>query len=292
MARVRGTRPARWLAIVAIVALALGVGALAVLAYDRATPEAASGSAAPVPTFEFGAKTPTATPTAAPVAREAQRLLSVASERWWRATVGVCGGPAPVIERSDDQGATWADVTPLYRGIAQVQTLDAFSPLDAELVAAVDGCSAEALRTYTGGEFWDPYADVLAASRFIEPLDAGSVHLPGRNVPAPCPTASGLHAAGDVIALLCDDRAWSWSGDEWTQLAPTDASALAIDDTDVIVAHRTDDCTGITLSRESASTCVEDIDPSQPVAISVAGAEVFVWSGDTVTRTPAPPPVE
>ena len=295
MAPLRDANPARWIAITAIVVLTLGVGALAFAAYDRANPDATPGPAAPVPTFEYGAAatpTPTPTPTTPPIARDAQRLLSGASQTWWRATVGACSGPAPVIERSDNEGETWVDVTPLYRGVAQVQTLDAFSPVDAEIVAAVDGCTARALRTYTDGEFWDPYPDVLAASRYIEPLDPGSVRLPDRSVPAPCTSASGLVAAGDVVALLCDRRAWILSGDDWSQLAPTDATALAIDDSVVVVAHSTPECAGLTLSRTSSATpeaatavaCAEGLDPAQPTAIAVAGTEAFVWSADAITR--------
>ena len=176
----------RWIAIAGIAVLVTAVVVLAWAALQHANPESGSGEAEPVPTFTLGVQTqtPTPTPTASGVALEQTRFLSIGSEAWWRATAGSCSGPAPVVERSSDHGATWIDVTPAYLGIAQVQTLEAFSARDAQLVAAMAGCAPHALRTYTRGEFWDSYPDVLAASRHIDPQDPGSVHFPAGPVPA------------------------------------------------------------------------------------------------------------
>ena len=178
--------------------LAAIVAVLAFAAYERARPAAPTGTMAPAPTFDLGVQTPTPTPTPTgdEVPPDRRRLLSIGSAQWWRATAGACGGAAPLIERSSDGGATWTDVTPNYLGVAQVQTLDAFSSADAEVVAATVGCNAQALRTYTRGEFWESYPDVLAASRFVDPKDAASVRLPGGPVPAPCETAIGTARRG------------------------------------------------------------------------------------------------
>lgn len=294
----RSWRASRWIAVAAIAALAIVVAILAFAAYQRANPDLSAQSPVPAPTFTLGAQQSTPTPTVPepePVSLEAQRFLSISSAQWWRATAGACDGTEPLVERSPDGGATWVDVTPRYRGIAQVQALDGFSTQDAEMVAAMVGCETQALRTYTFGEFWEPYPDVLAQSRFVDATDAATVVLPSGPVPAPCDTASGLRASGDVVALLCDGRAWRWAADEWQPLAPEGAITLAVDGADVIVAHHSPDCAGIALSRIGASdpdtvigsACVEGVDPAAPTAIALAG-DVWLWSGDSLASVPAP----
>ncbi|MFE5407265.1 hypothetical protein [Microbacterium sp. NPDC056569] len=283
---------ARWLAIAGTAVLVVAVAVLVGAALQHGNPQAADGEAQPVPTFTLGAQaqTPTPTPTEVDVALEQTRFLAIGSEVWWRATAGSCAGPAPLVERSYDEGATWTDVTPAYLGIAQVQTLEAFSGRDAELVAGMAGCEPHALRTYTRGEFWDSYPEVLAASRYVDPRDPGSVHLPSGPVPAPCPAAHGLHAAGDMIALVCAGRAWSWSGDEWLELAPEGVLAVSIDDADALVAHRSADCAGVAVSRVPAESpdsaaivgCAEGTDAATAVAIDSAGDEIVVWAGDAL----------
>lgn len=285
----------RWIAVAAVVALAIVVGVLALAAYQRANPEPTPAETGPVPSFDLGVEAATPTPTA-PIARqalEAQRYLSVGGAEWWRATAGACDGPAPVVERSPDGGETWADVTPTYRGIAQVQSLDAFSAQDAEMVAALAGCESQALRTYTNGEFWESYPDVLANSRYVNPTDAAAVVLPSGPVVAPCGQAWGLRASGDTVALLCDGLAWRWSGTEWLQLAPENAIALTLDGSEVIVAHTTPDCAGVAISRakpESPSSvaCAEGVDAAAPTAIDLAGPDIYLWSADAFTSVPLP----
>ncbi|MFK4808258.1 hypothetical protein ACI3KX_20525 [Microbacterium sp. ZW CA_36] len=287
---------ARWLAITGVLALVVVVAVLAWAAYQHAHPDAAQGEAQPAPTFSVGVRTqtPTPTPTASAVDLTQARMLAIGSEVWWRATAGSCAGPAPVVERSYDQGVTWTDVTPAYLGIAQVQTLEAFSARDAELVGATAGCEPQALRTYTRGEFWDSYPDVLAASRYVDLRDAGSVQLPSGPVPAPCPAAFGLHASGDVVALVCDGRAWSWSAGQWAALAPERALAVAVDDSDILVAHHADDCAGIAIARvaadmsgvASAVGCAEGTDAAGPVAIAARGDGVVAWIGDALVGIP------
>lgn len=291
----RPTRVSRWIAIAAVALLAIVVGVLVVAAYQRANPAPAPDTAAPAPTFSLGVQTPSPTPSTpepAPVAPEAQRYLSLGSVQWWRATAGACDGAPPLIERSPDGGTTWRDVTPLYRGIAQVQSLDAFSAEDAEMVAAMTGCETQALRTYTYGEFWEPYPDVLAASRYVDVRDAATVVLPSGPVAAPCDAASGLRASGDTIALLCDGLAWRWTGDAWQQLLPEGAVALAVDGPDVIVAHTAPNCAGLALARVSPDistvfACAEVPDPAAPTAIALSGDTLWLWSGDTFTSLPA-----
>jgi hypothetical protein len=294
MARIGGSRAGMTAAIALVSSLVVIVGVLSFAAYQRVNSTGSPGAAKPAPTFTLGVRssTPIAPPATPATAPGMERLLAVGSEQWWRATAGRCGGAAPLIERSSDGGATWTDVTPRYLGVAQVQTLVAFSPADVEVVAAVAGCDAQSLRSYTRGEFWESYPDVLVASRYVDVGDPATVHLPSGPVAAPCARAFGLQAAGDSVALQCDSAAWSWTGAEWQRLPADNALALAFDDGDVVIAHTDGTCEGIALSRvnlgspETASLigCAAGADASAPTAIDVEGDDVIVWSGEEVVR--------
>lgn len=288
--------PIRWGAVAILVAAGLGVGTLVAAAYDHATPDASPGAAAPIPTFTLGVVTPTPTPTPTPEPidaspRDTERFLTVGTgagaDVWWRGVSGECGGAAPLIERSTDAGITWVDVTPLYRGVTQLASLDAFAQTEAEIVVGVGAtCEPQAMRTFTQGQFWEPYPDVLAASRFVGLNDTATVQLPSGAVDAPCGDARGLRAAGETVVLVCDGVAFvSRAGAEWVALPAADAAAVATDGTDVLVAHRSDACPALTLTRftgasPGAPTCV-DGDPTQPIALALTPAGPIIWSAAT-----------
>ncbi|MEU1972070.1 hypothetical protein ABZ477_10465 [Microbacterium sp. NPDC019599] len=293
-------RPSRWVAISAVALLAVVIGILSLVAYQRANPPAEPATAGPVPTFDLGVETetptpsPTATPTPEPAPpREAERFLSVGSQAMWRATAGLCGSVEPLVERSGDGGQTWSDVTARYLGLTQVASLDAFSAQDAEMVAAAGNCDAQALRTFTNGQFWAPYPDVLAVSRYIDLVDSSLIHL-GRGAAsqAPCAEARGLRASGDVVALVCEGRAWVWTGSDWSPLSPEGVVALAASDGAVIAAYPADGCAGLTVTRFAAAGgegdpgtpvgCAEGADAASSAAMAVAGGSVLVWSGGSL----------
>jgi hypothetical protein len=288
----------RWIAVAAIALLAIVVSVLAYAAYQRANPDIDPDAPVPAPSFSLGVQTPAATPSptsVAPgsIALDTQRFLSIGGIQWWRATAGACDGQAPLIERSPDRGGTWLDVTPNYRGVMQVQSLDALSAEDAEMVAALAGCQTQALRTYTYGEFWEPYPDVLATSRFVAATDAATVVFPSGPVAAPCAQAWGFRASGDTAALICEARAWRWNGTEWQQLGPQNVVAVTLDGADVIVGHSSPGCNGIGLSRVTSGTpslvgCAEGLEPSSPTAIDLSGQDVHVWSADSLVSVPIP----
>lgn len=296
--------PAKWFSGVLVVSLAIATGVLVFLAVDRAAPPSAGGTADPIPTFSYGrpAATSTATPTpdaAAPVdiARESERFLSAGSGGMWRASAGVCGGVAPVIERSTDGGATWTTVTPTYRGIAQVLSLDSFAGTQAEAVAAMGPtCEVQALRTFTQGEFWAPYPAVLATSRYPTTADPAVIVTPAGPVTAPCADPRSFRASGSAVALVCDGTAYALSASgSWDALAPADAVAVAIDGADVLVASAQTGCAGIAITRVASGAqapaqeagCLEGADPASALAIAAVGEQVVAWSGDAVLRYPS-----
>jgi hypothetical protein len=288
---------ARGIAIATVALLALAVGVLSVLAYQHARPGVDPGDAAPVPTFTLGVQTaPTPTPPAPnQLDPAAERFLSLGSAAWWRGTAGRCGQTEPVLERSTDGGATWVDVTPRYRAVAQIQSLDAFTSADAEMVATTGhGCLTEALRTFTEGEFWESYPDVLAVSRYVDPADAAVVHLGPDTVAAPCATASGLRAQGDIVALVCDATAFVWRSGQWEAFPSEGVAAVATDSESVAVAHSSEACAGVTITRfdgadPEAGTdagCLTDLDPKTATALAISGDRFVVWSGDGLASTP------
>jgi hypothetical protein len=284
--------------------LAVATILLVVLALQSVRPAPVDGS--PVPTSTFtreprpvstgaASATPTSTPTAASPAsypREQERFFAIGSDGWWRATAGSCDGPAPLIEHSVDGGETWEDVTPTYRGIAEIATLNAFAGSEAEVVAGVGAaCETQALRTFTQGEFWQPYDDVLAASRYTDPANPASVVTPGGAVAAPCAEPRSFRVAGGIVALVCDGRAFVLGdGATWQALQATDAVALTIAGDAVLTAERAADCEGVAVTRwtgDGFSTvdslgCAAGVDPAAPLALADADGEALVWSGDAL----------
>lgn len=287
---------ARWIAVATVAVLGAAVIAVSALALQH-TRGSAMTEPNTVPSFTLGVTTPTPEITSeppaqpAPVQQTSERFLSLGSSAWWRATAGGCGVAEPIIERSVDGGATWSDVTPRYLGIAQVQSLTAFSAVDAEMVAAVGpACEVQALRTYTDGEFWEPYPDVLAVSRYLETDNAGVAVIAGESLPTPCADAAGFRASGDTVALVCNGSAWLRGTTGWTALPPGNVAALTVTGTDVLVAHRDASCAGVAVSRVSADDpaaaepvgCVDGADPALPLAVATLGADVVVWAGNSL----------
>jgi len=287
---------------VLVVSLAIATGALVFLAVDRAAPPSAGGTADPIPTFSYGRPAATATPTpsaAAPVnvARESERFLSAGTGGMWRASAGICGGTAPVIERSTDGGTTWTTVTPTYRGIAQVLSLDSFAGSQAEAVAAMGPtCEVQALRTFTQGEFWAPYPAVLTASRYPTAADPAVVVTPAGSITAPCADPRSFRASGSVVVLVCDGRAYELSdGGSWEALPPVGAVAVAIDGADVLVGSAQAGCAGVAITRVVGAAdvaaqevgCLEGADPDSALAIAAIGDQVVAWSRDALLRYPS-----
>ena len=291
--------PARWGGVAALVVAAIGVGTLVASAYEHAAPVSDSGQAAPVPTFTLGVTTPTPTPTPTPapqLARDSERFLAVGTGAWWRGVAGACGGTPTRVERSTDNGVTWADVTPLYTGATQLAALGAVGQTEAEIVVGVGpDCAPQALRTYTQGEFWESFPEVLAASRYVNLADPAVVQLGTAVAPAPCADARGLRASGELAALVCDRMAHVSASDGiWSPIPATDAVAVAIDGDSVLVAHEADQCNGLAVARftggssaqPGATRCAEGLDVSLPTAIAAIPNGTLIWSGDTIAVIP------
>ncbi|MCK6068095.1 MULTISPECIES: hypothetical protein [Microbacterium] len=288
------------MAVVAVAAIVL-----AVMALQHVASRPAATDPEPVPSFTFGSPAtpePTATPSATPAPvtgptypRTEERFLSVGSGGMWRGVAGECGVTDPLIERSTDGGQTWSDVTPLYRGIGQLISLDAFAGTEAEAIARMgDECETEALRTFTQGRFWEPYPEVLAASRYLDAADSTVLVTPRGPLESPCADPRSVRTSGGTVALVCDGTAHVLGSDgEWTALPTPDAAAVAIAGDAVIVAARADGCEGLAITRlsgggfaDAAAVGCAPGDPAAPVALATSGDATLVWSGDSLTRLP------
>lgn len=272
-----------------VVALTVSVGGLVVLALQRGQGTATDRIAEPVPSL--GPDSPTATPTPSPTPLAiaapgaAERFLAADPGRIWRATAGSCGDTAPVIERSDDDGATWTDVTPVYRDIAQVRDLLPFSDTQATLIADVgEECETQALRTFTDGEFWSPYDNVLAASAYPT---GDTLVIDGVTLDAPCAEPWGLRSSGGTVAVVCDGVAYATTDGQTTRLGDG-VVALDILDGDIVAATVAPDCDGLQLTVLPTGDAIDCVaaDAASPSALALTADTVWLWNSTALTSTP------
>lgn len=313
-ARRRGGRTSAWVSSVALVALGVGAVALAVLAVEHVRGSDEPGrTVAPVPTPSRTPLSPPASPapslSPAPSASpgpstsplpsadaSADRMLTIGSGAWWRATAGSCGETAPIIERSIDSGATWSDVTPTYRVIGSVASLAAFAGTQAELVGEFGtACTLTGMRTFTQGKFWEPYTEVLAQYAHVT---GTKITWGSRTLAAPCAEPRSIVSDTDTAALVCSGRAYvatDTPSTDWRQIGPSGALAIAIGDDEVAVISSAADaaCAGLTLwagsstanATDASTSCVTGASAPAAVAFDTA-SKVTIWSGDRVTRVP------
>lgn len=270
-----------------LVALVVGVAVLVALAIDRGRGVTPASDAAPAPSFSFDSTaSPSASASPPPAVTHPQadeRFLAVGEGVMWRATAGTCGSAAPVVERSDDDGAEWVDVTPTYRDIAGVRDLAPFADTQADLVADMgEDCETQALRTFTSGEFWSPYEDLLARSTYR--VD-GTVFDDGERYDAPCDEPWGLRATRELSSLICDGTASAYRDGEWDELADG-VIAVAVHDGAVFAASVVTECEGVQVTRHAEETdvvgCVTTADAEAPAALAVTDDAVWLWSGDSL----------
>lgn len=283
---------------IGLILLVVAVAALSVAALRQGRgsgdPEATVG---PAPTFSYAQRTPTPTPTPTPTADPApgaqERFLSVGSESTWRGTAGVCGGIAPLIERSSDGGSTWQNVTPTAKGIAHLQSLSSFGGRNATAVADMgSACSKTTLRTYTDGQFWEPYPDIFAVDTYTLPGERAVV-VDGKKIAAPCATPWGLRSGSGVTAVICDGTAYRLDGQNWTTLTP-DARAVAVASGHVYVARADAACTGIRISDYATAAtdigCITAADTAGPLALDAtsaqSGTSLTLWAGSKLIDIP------
>ncbi|MFG3399321.1 hypothetical protein [Streptomyces parvus] len=287
----------QWLVGGAVAVLTVGAVGLTVLALQHVQAAPADREVAPVPTFSQPAPVPSAQPTprATPDVqvpsydRSQERFLAVADGVLWRGIAGACGSADPLLERSADGGASWANVTPVYLGIGQLSALHAFAGSQAEVVASIgETCEVQALRTFTQGQFWESYDDVLMNSQYVDPANPHNILGLADTSTSPCADTRALNVSGSTVAISCDGLAYTLAADfSWTLLPLENVAALAVTDDEVTVAHVAEGCAGLALARFAGTGvatdlgCLADVDAAAPTAITVSDDDVLMWSGDS-----------
>lgn len=280
--------------VVAVVTAAAAI-ALSLLALDHVQSRTPDGPAGAVPTF--APATPSSSPSGTDIASTTpyepatQRFIAVGDGVLWRGTAGACGGPAPSLERSADDGETWTNVLPEYLGIGQLLALDAFAGSQAEIVAGMGAdCEVQLLRTFTQGEFWASYPDALARSVYVDVSDPRLIVASGSPIEGPCGEAHGLRRWGGSIAIVCEETAYVLGEQTWTPLDGPDVLAIAPDAEDLVLARISDACEGIALSRFAVGGPSVDagcVEASAPVlAISLTSESIILWTGDDWIKLP------
>lgn len=301
-----------WTGAAIVAALAVIVVILAVLAMQRVASAPAADPSSPVRPIPSEAPTETQSALPTPIASASATAPAVvprADERYlaagaagvvWRGTAGSCEDEiAPLLERSTDDGATWVDVTPEYRGIAELVSVDDFAQDQADIVAAVldddsegNPCDVRAMRTFSDGSFWEDYDDVLAASSYAAPDDEATIVTPDGPVEAPCPEARNVRSGGERLALVCDGSAFEWDGAAWADAEVPAAVAVAVTGEALYVAHLVDECQGVQVSARTGDeiaplVCQQGVDPRHPLALDVTDA-IRMWTGDELLVSPLP----
>jgi len=292
---------------VGLTVLAVAVAALSIAALRQGRgPGEVEATAGPAPTFTYVQRSPAPAPTASPLATPdpspsaapdsapgpAERFLSVGADAMWRGVAGWCGAAAPLVERSSDGGTTWQTVTPTTKGIAQLFSLTSFGGRNATAVVDLGAsCTKNTLRTYTDGQFWEPYPDIFAVDTYALPGER-TVMVDGTRISTPCATPWGLRSAGGVTALICEGTAYRLDGQTWTPLS-ADARAVAVTAAGVYVAHTDAACPGIRITDHPATGatvdlgCTElDTTDAQILALDAntgsSGTSLTLWAGNRI----------
>ncbi len=288
-----GGTGARVGAIVAVVALTISVGVLAVLALQHGSAFPDESASPTVPVLPTDGASPTAappaeTPTPPMPAAEGERFLALQGDQLWRGTAGSCAGAAPVVELSTDGGASWSDVTPAGLELRQLLGVAAFGETDGDLVGAVgNDCEPAALRTYTAGADWEIYDELLTSATYVSPSDGRTVVTPTQRIEAPCAQPTSLRTSRGEVGVVCGGVAYQLDGADWAELTTGAIAMDAIAGT-LVVAHVDESCAdgaAVTQYEGGDATllgCFAQVGVNAPAALSVLDGRVVLWTGDDV----------
>lgn len=292
-------QPSRVLLIIGVVVF-LALDALLIgYALTRSEPDGATPRPLPIPTFGV-TPTPSPTPTAEPLPEASPRLMvSVDGTSGWRSTRGACPGGAPLIERTDDGGASWTQTTIGGVALHGVLALSSASSAEVDAVGRVNsGCDLDVLASFTGGDFWNEYPERAGEFSYIDPTAPAVVTIEGSPVDSPCPTPLDLRTGDDSVIVLCNDSLFE-RPDGSTEWAPLTApGVLAVTPNEVggftVASAGVEGCTGVavqTLPSVSAETgpilvgCIPDA-ALDGVTLAQSGTTVWLWAGDRVWVSP------
>jgi len=111
------------------------------------------------------------------------------------------------------------------------------------------------------------------------------VHSPADDVAAPCDEVQSARSSRGVIGVVCDASAFALLDGNWTELTTRAVALDAVSGT-VVVAHRTDECNGLAVTRFTGAEtdelmCMTDA-VDTPTAMWLLDGRLLLWSGDDV----------
>jgi hypothetical protein len=286
--------------VVAFLVIDLILVSAAVTRTDEGSGEGrAEPTPAPSSSAEAAAATPTPEPSASPSAASATVaaptvfLAAGNAEVAWRTTAGSCTGEAARIETTIDEGRTWDLRTTDTFDARRVLALTVESPDVGSIVADVTAaCSRTSLQSFTGGEYWRDSPALATTTPYVDPQDPGTVQLVQGDQDAPCDDAVQVVDSGQAAAVLCGSGALhvrSGSGD-FRQVDVPGALALSLGPDGILTAGTAESCAGTSIGRVipasgavSVVGCADAVPTSGSVAVSAAGRDVWLLTGDDVS---------
>jgi hypothetical protein len=261
-----------------------------------------SASTADTPPPAEVVSTPVATAAAAPVAAQTRALGALSATAAWRTSAtGSCPAAPVTLEYTTDGGATWAaSASASAAGVSALLSLGLSADGSAQAVGQLNaGCAPALFTTTARADRWTPAVGV-EQEWYIVPGAPSSVNSPGGVRATPCAAVIAVDAAtADAAAVLCDnerimrteDGGATWDGGLYVPGARTFvASASGY----LLATVGREDCAGVRLvvvypsaapADGSASACrVTAADTSQ-VSMSLAGENLWLWTGDEFAVT-------
>lgn len=244
---------------------------------DRPSPEVAT-TPRPDPT---SIPTPTRIAVAQP-----RELAAIDRTSAWRLTPGTCDSESPVLESTNDGGATWQEHgTP---GVA-LQAGYGFGAVSQDHVSVVVGlapdCRVSVVASFTGGEFWAEYPDEVSGQDYL--VDEQNVVLNGVALPAPCNPVLALDTGDTTVVAVCPDQVATANGSvtEWSTIEVGGVLDATVGASGVVVVTAADSaCPALAIHTGDGSLvgCAPEELPVETVTLDAAGEALWLWSGDDV----------
>ncbi|MGH7291888.1 MAG: hypothetical protein ACREJT_11800, partial [Myxococcota bacterium] len=150
------------------------------------------------------------------------------------------------------------------------------------------------LRTYTQGDFWEQYPEVLSGASYLPPGNPAAAVTALGAPTAPCAEPTSLSVQEDAAALVCDNVPYLWmesAGAGWVEIPAAPARSVLISNGTLTLARATAECDGIAVSTTPVvdpsafqTSCQAGLDPASAIALAAGPDGVLMWSGDSVNR--------
>lgn len=281
--------------IIAGLALFLAFDAVLVVFALAATAPGPRQEANTIAPFTRPSRTPSPTPSPEPHFIAAPRFLAAVNDQVaWRATEGSCGGPDAVIERTEDGGATWSQLSTAKHQVHQVMALlDPGVAIASVVGMAGADCTLGYFSSFTRGQFWEPYPQYLGGASYLDSSDSGTVHVASATATAPCADVLQLSVVDGIAAVLCTDTLFERRGEGWVEVPVPGILAFTPTETGYTVAiSSASGCPGVAIASLASPLttgsapvtvgCAASVVAPDAVTLSQSAGSLWLWSGDNV----------